>query len=74
MLTHFPPSTHPRSKTHSYTLPHPIWKNEFVDGVEITHTPPENLTDKLAYYTVRLMRCAPPPRLQPARPLTLQTD
>jgi len=45
-----------QSKTHSYTLPHPIWKNEFVDGVEITHTPPENLTDKLAYYTVRLMR------------------
>ncbi len=41
----------------AYTLPHPIWQNEYVDAVEITHTPPENLTDKLALYTVRLMRC-----------------
>jgi len=40
----------------AYTLPHPIWQNEYVDAVEINHTPPENLTDKLALYTVRLMR------------------
>jgi hypothetical protein len=40
----------------AYTLPHPIWQNEYVDAVEVNHTPPENLTDKLALYTVRLMR------------------
>jgi hypothetical protein len=40
----------------AYTLPHPIWQNEYVDAVEINHTPPENLTDKLALNTVRLMR------------------
>jgi len=45
----------------AYTLPHPIWQNEYVDAVEITHTPPENLTDKLALYTVRLMRYTHPP-------------
>lgn len=44
----------------AYTLPHPIWQNEYVDAVEVNHTPPENITDKLALYTVRLMRYTPP--------------
>jgi hypothetical protein len=42
----------------AYTLPHPIWKNEYVDAVKITHLDPENFTDKLALNTVRLMRYA----------------
>jgi len=37
-------------------FPHPIWKGEYVDGVQITHRAPEKLVDKLAYYSVRLMR------------------
>jgi len=39
-----------------YTLPHPIWKGEFIDAVEITHEPPQHFVDKLAYNTVRLTR------------------
>jgi hypothetical protein len=41
----------------AYTLPHPIWQNEYVDGVQVHHVEPENLTDKLALLTVRAMRC-----------------
>lgn len=39
-----------------YTLPHPIWQGEYVDAVKITHNPPKATVDKLAYYTVQLMR------------------
>lgn len=37
-------------------MPHPIWKGEYVDAVEIKHTPPERFVDRLAYGTVQLMR------------------
>jgi hypothetical protein len=46
----------------AYTLPHPIWKNEYVDAVKVTHLDPENLTDKLALNTIRLMRYRRPTR------------
>ncbi|CAG2223847.1 Alternative oxidase, mitochondrial,Ubiquinol oxidase 1c, mitochondrial,Ubiquinol oxidase 1, mitochondrial,Alternative oxidase 3, mitochondrial,Alternative oxidase 1, mitochondrial,Ubiquinol oxidase 2, mitochondrial,Ubiquinol oxidase 1a, mitochondrial,Ubiquinol oxidase 3, mitochondrial,Alternative oxidase 2, mitochondrial,Ubiquinol oxidase, mitochondrial,Ubiquinol oxidase 1b, mitochondrial [Mytilus edulis] len=37
-------------------LPHPIWSEEEVHNVEVTHKPPEGKVDKMAYYTVKLMR------------------
>ncbi|KAL6048841.1 inducible alternative oxidase 2 [Balamuthia mandrillaris] len=40
----------------NYTLPHPIWDEEYLRAVEITHKEPECLTDRLALWTIRLMR------------------
>ncbi|KAI8495580.1 hypothetical protein Bbelb_265520 [Branchiostoma belcheri] len=39
-----------------HALPHPIWTEEEVNKVMITHTPPQTFTDKLAYGTVKFMR------------------
>ncbi|XP_059139478.1 uncharacterized protein LOC131927717 [Physella acuta] len=39
-----------------YTLPHPIWTEDQLHSVEITHKPPEGIVDKLAYGTVQLLR------------------
>jgi hypothetical protein len=37
-------------------LPHPIWNEEDVNGVQITHTEPETFRDKLAYWSVQFLR------------------
>ncbi|KAI8767461.1 alternative oxidase, mitochondrial [Biomphalaria glabrata] len=42
----------------TYVLPHPIWTEEQVHSVEITHKKPEGFTDNLAYKTVQLFRSA----------------
>lgn len=34
-------------ETEHYTLPHPIWSKEETEGVEITHTPPKGIVDKV---------------------------
>ena len=39
-----------------YLLPHPIWSDEEVKGIEIKHTAPKGITDKLAFYAVQVMR------------------
>lgn len=39
-----------------YTMAHPIWSQEELEGVEITHTPPKTWVDKAAYFAVRLLR------------------
>jgi len=39
-----------------YMLPHPIWKSEYIDQVEITHKKPTDWVDALALYTVRTVR------------------
>jgi len=39
-----------------FTLPHPIWSNEEVDSVHVTHKKPEGFVDHLAYYCVMAMR------------------
>ncbi|KAK3766470.1 hypothetical protein RRG08_059288 [Elysia crispata] len=40
----------------TYVLPHPIWTEEQVNEVKVTHKEPECLVDRLAYRTVRLFR------------------
>lgn len=37
-------------------LPHPIWSEDELHNVEITHKPPEGIVDKMAYYSVKTMR------------------
>ncbi|XP_071941861.1 uncharacterized protein [Antedon mediterranea] len=39
-----------------YLLPHPIWSEDEVQKVTVTHREPEKRADKLAYYTVQLFR------------------
>jgi len=39
-----------------YTLAHPIWTDEEIHGVEITHRPPTTTRDRLAYWTVWALR------------------
>jgi len=36
-----------------YTLPHPIWSKEEVESVQITHTPPVTVSDKVKDGLVR---------------------
>jgi len=43
-------------KEEDYTLPHPIWTNEEMDQVEVTHRKPEGITDNLAYLCVGALR------------------
>ena len=31
-----------------YTMPHPIWSKEELEGVEITHSPPKTWVDKVS--------------------------
>ncbi|XP_033733172.1 alternative oxidase, mitochondrial-like [Pecten maximus] len=45
---------HPPVGTHA--LPHPIWSQDELENVEITHKPPEGFVDKIAFYCVKLMR------------------
>ena len=40
----------------SYTLPHPIWTQEEVEGIKISHRKPEGLTDRLAYGACMALR------------------
>ncbi|KAJ8307002.1 hypothetical protein KUTeg_015086 [Tegillarca granosa] len=40
----------------THTLPHPIWSEEELHNVQITHNPPEKFVDKLAYFSVKVMR------------------
>ncbi|CAL1544207.1 unnamed protein product [Lymnaea stagnalis] len=40
----------------TYALPHPIWTDEQLHSVKITHKEPDGKIDKLAYQTVRLFR------------------
>ncbi|CAK8697525.1 uncharacterized protein LOC143456429 [Clavelina lepadiformis] len=39
-----------------YRLPHPIWSNEEVESVKVTHRPPQTKVDKMAFYTVKALR------------------
>ncbi|CAI8021369.1 Alternative oxidase, mitochondrial, partial [Geodia barretti] len=39
-----------------YTLPHPVWSEEELNSVQITHTPPEKPVDTAAYYSVQMLR------------------
>jgi phospholipase C len=41
---------------HEFTLPHPIWSENEVDRVQITHRKPENMSDRMAYYSVLTLR------------------
>lgn len=40
----------------AYSLPHPIWSEEQLHDVKITHKPPEGILDRMAYATVKLLR------------------
>ncbi|RUS68953.1 hypothetical protein EGW08_023285 [Elysia chlorotica] len=40
----------------TYVLPHPIWTEEQLHEVKVTHKQPDCLVDRLAYRTVRLFR------------------
>nr|QQY98950.1 alternative oxidase [Anadara broughtonii] len=40
----------------THTLPHPIWTDEELHNVQITHNPPVKFVDKMAYYSVKAMR------------------
>nr|QOZ05778.1 cmRNA-ATP5F1B-mutAOX [synthetic construct]QOZ05780.1 cmRNA-HBA1-mutAOX [synthetic construct]QOZ05782.1 cmRNA-minimal-mutAOX [synthetic construct] len=39
-----------------YRLPHPIWHKQELESVRISHRPPVGKVDKLAYYSVQLLR------------------
>lgn len=45
----------PQNKS-DYLLPHPIWSEEEMKSVEITHRPPKDFVDKYAYFSVQLLR------------------
>ncbi|XP_022314644.2 uncharacterized protein LOC111119097 isoform X1 [Crassostrea virginica] len=40
----------------THTLPHPIWSEEELHNVKVTHKPPEGFVDKLAFRSVKLLR------------------
>ncbi|XP_062519366.1 uncharacterized protein LOC134194459 isoform X2 [Corticium candelabrum] len=40
----------------STVFPHPIWSAEDVHSVKVTHTEPKTSSDKLAYWSVQLLR------------------
>ena len=39
-----------------YLLPHPIWSEEEVESVQITHKKPRYISDRLAYYAIQFLR------------------
>eukprot|EP00057_Strongylocentrotus_purpuratus_P014625 XP_011669099.1 PREDICTED: alternative oxidase, mitochondrial-like [Strongylocentrotus purpuratus] len=39
-----------------YLLPHPIWSEEELDAVEVTHNPPKERVDKAAYFACKALR------------------
>ena len=47
---------HFKLKTHEYSLPHPIWTDEETESIHITHRNPQGFSDKMAYYSVQLLR------------------
>ncbi|XP_062593864.1 uncharacterized protein LOC134255361 isoform X1 [Saccostrea cucullata] len=40
----------------THTLPHPIWTEDELHSVKVTHKPPEGFVDKLAFRSVKLLR------------------
>ncbi|XP_071825829.1 uncharacterized protein [Apostichopus japonicus] len=44
------------SKYSPYTLPHPIWSEQEMNNIEITHEPPKGLADWVAYFGVKTLR------------------
>lgn len=49
-------SKHSADNTQDYLLPHPIWSEDEVQTVRVKHKEPKGFVDKLAYYTVQVMR------------------
>eukprot|EP00484_Ammonia_sp_Unknown_P026418 CAMPEP_0197026146 /NCGR_PEP_ID=MMETSP1384-20130603/6307_1 /TAXON_ID=29189 /ORGANISM="Ammonia sp." /LENGTH=300 /DNA_ID=CAMNT_0042454759 /DNA_START=241 /DNA_END=1143 /DNA_ORIENTATION=- len=45
-----------RPKYEDYVLPHPIWTQQELESVVVTHKKPETLPDRLAYLSVSAMR------------------
>nr|XP_054750064.1 uncharacterized protein LOC129255761 [Lytechinus pictus] len=45
-----------RPGSHDYLLPHPIWSEEELDAVQITHNPPKEKVDKAAYWACKALR------------------
>eukprot|EP00095_Tigriopus_kingsejongensis_P006827 maker-scaffold82_size396747-snap-gene-2.29 protein:Tk06827 transcript:maker-scaffold82_size396747-snap-gene-2.29-mRNA-1 annotation:"alternative mitochondrial-like" len=39
-----------------YLMPHPIWSDNEVDTVQVTHRKPQDMSDKAAYYSVMVLR------------------
>ena len=50
-LVHFHKSSHSKKTSHqqtgAYTMPHPVWSQEELYSVQITHTLPEKTVDKV---------------------------
>ena len=40
----------------SYRFPHPIWNLKDAENVEITHFKPKTIRDRIAFYTMKLLR------------------
>ncbi|KAK3106320.1 hypothetical protein FSP39_017656, partial [Pinctada imbricata] len=40
----------------THAMPHPIWSEEELNSVQITHKPPKGFVDKMAFYSVKVMR------------------
>ncbi|PRP89567.1 alternative oxidase, mitochondrial-like [Planoprotostelium fungivorum] len=40
----------------NYNLPHPLWRNEYIWRVKVTHKPTEGLSDRLALLTIKAIR------------------
>ena len=40
----------------SYTMPHPIWTKDEVEGIEVSHRKPEGVSDRLAYAACMALR------------------
>jgi Alternative oxidase len=49
-------STKTTKRVDDYTLPHPKWSDEELASIKVEHREPENLQDRLAHWTVRLIR------------------
>lgn len=45
-----------RPKYEDYTLPHPIWTQEQLDSIVVTHKAPETFADRAAYFSVFMLR------------------
>jgi len=45
-----------RPKFEEYVLPHPIWSNEQLESIEITHKKPDRMADYMAYLSVFALR------------------
>nr|XP_054750054.1 uncharacterized protein LOC129255751 [Lytechinus pictus] len=41
-----------RPGSHDYLLPHPIWSEEELDAVQITHNPPKEKVDKVCFHSL----------------------